>query len=76
MAVEDKAAAQSLRSDQPSTELSRRDKWCVVAAVATLMFIFDGLQASIESFLYIHNVAYLVVVQAQLIPATTPWKNH
>jgi len=25
---------------------SRRDKWLIMAAVATLMFIFDGLQAS------------------------------
>jgi len=43
MFVEEKAA-QTQRSEQLSVMPSRRDKWLIVAAVATLMFIFDGLQ--------------------------------
>jgi len=39
-------AVQTRRSDQPSMMPSRRDKWLIIAAVATLMFIFDGLQVT------------------------------
>jgi len=47
--VEEKAT-ESRRGDQPSMMPSRRDKWLIIAAVATLMFIFDGLQVRDASF--------------------------
>ena len=41
--VEEKAA-ETRRTDQQSLMPSRRDKWFIIAAIAALMFIFDGLQ--------------------------------
>jgi len=44
MLIVEEKAAESAKSNQPSMMPSRRDKWFIIAAVATLMFIFDGLQ--------------------------------
>jgi len=41
--VAEEKAGQNREGEVPVTP-SRRDKWLIIAAVATLMFIFDGLQ--------------------------------
>jgi len=41
--VEEKAM-ESRRAEPSSLAPSRRDKWLIIGAAATLMFIFDGLQ--------------------------------
>jgi len=52
--IEERAAESQGGEDQSSLTLSRRDKWFIVAAVATLMFIFDGLQVRYQPVITIN----------------------
>ena len=40
----DQAAAQSQQQPQPP---SRQQKWAIIAGVASLLFVFDGLQVGL-----------------------------